>query len=62
MKLHRCTHSRFLYLFPFSSASAPPGLEPGMMVQLANGAKARVKKVTDESVTIDANAALAVRV
>eukprot|EP00277_Geminigera_cryophila_P001474 CAMPEP_0179413146 /NCGR_PEP_ID=MMETSP0799-20121207/4919_1 /TAXON_ID=46947 /ORGANISM="Geminigera cryophila, Strain CCMP2564" /LENGTH=314 /DNA_ID=CAMNT_0021185551 /DNA_START=459 /DNA_END=1403 /DNA_ORIENTATION=+ len=41
------------------SASAPPGLEPGMMVQLANGAKARVTKVTDESVTIDANAALA---
>jgi len=31
-----------------------------MMVQLANGAKARVKKVTDESVTIDANAVLAV--
>jgi len=41
------------------SSSAPPGLEPGMMVQLANGAKARVTKVTDETVTIDANPQLA---
>ena len=31
-----------------------------MMVQHANGAIARVTKVIDETVTIDANAALAV--
>jgi peptide-methionine (S)-S-oxide reductase len=39
--------------------SAPPGLKEGVIVQLSNGAKARVTRVTTESITIDANAPLA---
>jgi peptide-methionine (S)-S-oxide reductase len=41
------------------ATAAPPGLEAGMMVQLSNGAKARVTAVTAESVTINANPPLA---
>merc|ERR1711939_1270136 len=38
---------------------APEGLQAGMMVQLANGAKARVTAVTPSVITIDANHPLA---
>ena len=41
------------------ASAAPPGLKAGMVVQLSNGAKARVTKVTDQSITIDANPPLA---
>ena len=41
------------------ASAAPPGLKAGMVVQLSNGAKARVIKVTDQSITIDANPPLA---
>jgi len=39
--------------------AAPPGLQVGMMVQLSNGMKARVTKVSADSITIDANKPLA---
>lgn len=39
--------------------SCPPGLEAGMKVRLATGAKAAVTAVDDEAVTIDANHPLA---
>ena len=41
------------------ATTAPAGLEAGMVVQLSNGAKARVTKVTEDAITIDANAPLA---
>ena len=41
------------------ATAAPAGLEAGMVVQLSNGAKARVTKVTEDAITIDANAPLA---
>lgn len=40
-------------------SSAPEGLEIGNVVQLSNGATARVTDVTEEKVTIDANHPLA---
>jgi len=41
------------------AASAPEGLEAGMQVRLSNGQPAFVTEVTEETVTIDANHALA---
>lgn len=43
----------------FPASAAPQGLEVGMTVQLSNGLKALVTSMTDETVTIDANPALA---
>jgi FKBP-type peptidyl-prolyl cis-trans isomerase 2 len=43
----------------FPATAAPEGLEVGMTVQLSNGLKALVTSMTDETVTIDANPALA---
>ena len=43
--------------FPISAA--PEGLGIGMTVQLSNGLKAKVTKMTDATVTIDANPELA---